>query len=66
MISDGTVKIEAINYVWLRPVRTYIGTTTLETNGPRTVKSAGLENNVFVVAISPICALEEAKGLSHI
>lgn len=41
LISDSTFKIEAINYVQPRPIRSCTA-TTLKINGPRTVKSAGL------------------------
>lgn len=48
LISDRNFKIEAINYVWPRPIRNCKG-TTLKTNGPRTVKSAGLEQEFLTI-----------------
>lgn len=51
LISDSTFKIEAINYVWPRPIRDCKG-TTLKTNGPRNVKSAGLEQEFLTIIYS--------------
>lgn len=48
LISDGTFKIGAINYVWPRPIRNCKG-TTLKTNGASTVQSAGLEQEFLTI-----------------
>lgn len=53
LISYSTFKIEAINYAWPRPIRNCKG-TTLKRNGPRTVKSAGLEKE-FLTMIPMQC-----------
>lgn len=50
LISHCTLKIEAINYAWPKPLRNCKG-TTLKRNGPRTEESAGSEGKFRTIIL---------------
>lgn len=50
LISYCTLKIEAINYAWPKPLRNCKG-TTLKRNGPRTEESAGSEEEFLTTIL---------------